>query len=363
MDIRLRIAGVAAAVAVSVLILSSQTNPIPIPEPPTQGSAKPVDILATNLEKPRSIAFAEDRIFVTEKIGRIRVIQNGTLLDDPLVTLRTANVFDGGLLGITTHPDFEKNHFLYAYHTYEEDKKLWNKVVRITESQNRLVDAVTILDRIPGSQFSNGGVIKFGPDEKLYVGTGTVSDSSHLPQEIDSLAGKVLRVNDDGSIPSDNPFGDSPVYSLGHRNPKGMAWDDSAKMYLAEQGPTKNDEINLIEPGANYGWPQQQCSGREEFVDALVCYDPSIEPGGIEIYSGKKLPYDGDLILASLVATNLYKLELNSESISQKSILSGLGRLRDVTEGPDQNLYVITSNTDGKGFPDSQDDKLLRIVK
>lgn len=363
MDIRLRIAGVAAAVVISILILSSQTNPIPIPEPPTQDSKKPVDILATNLKKPRSIAFDEDRIFVTEKIGRVRVVQNGTLVDDPLVTLRTANVFDGGLLGIATHPSFENNHFLYVYHTYEEDKKLWNKIVRITESQNKLVDAVTILDKIPGSQFSNGGVIKFGPDGKLYVGTGTTSDSSNLPQDIESLAGKVLRLDDDGSIPSDNPFGNSPVYTLGHRNPKGMAWDESGKMYLAEQGSTKNDEINLIKAGANYGWPEQQCSGKEEFVDALVCYDPSIEPGGIEIYSGDKLPYDDALIMASLVATNLYKIDVKGESLSQKSILGGLGRLRDVAQGPDGNLYVITSNTDGKGFPDSQDDKLLRIVK
>ncbi len=359
----MRIAGVAAAVVISVLILSSQTNPIPIPEPPTLDSKKPVDILATNLKKPRSIAFNEDRIFVTEKIGRVRVVQNGTLVDDPLVTLRTANVFDGGLLGIATHPSFENNHFLYVYHTYEEDKKLWNKIVRITESKNKLVDAVTILDKVPGSQFSNGGVIKFGPDGKLYVGTGTISDSSHLPQDIESLAGKVLRINYDGSIPSDNPFGNSPVYTLGHRNPKGMAWDESGKMYLAEQGPTKNDEINLIKAGANYGWPEQQCSGKEEFVDALVCYDPSIEPGGIEIYSGDKLPYNDDLIMASLVATNLYKVEVKGESLSQKSILGGLGRLRDVAQGPDGNLYVITSNTDGKGFPDSQDDKLLRIVK
>ncbi len=387
MDIKLRIAGVIAAVAVSIFILSFQTDPIPIPQPPTSDTKKSVDILATNLEKPVSIAFDKggDRIFITEKVGRIRVVQNGTLLNDPLVTLRTVNVFDGGLLGITTHPNFDENHFLYVYHTYEEDDKLWNKVVRITESKNKLVDAVTILDKIPGSAFTNGGVMEFGPDGKLYVGTGSVSDSSHLPQDMGSLAGKVLRVNDDGTIPDDNPFGaDSPVYTLGHRNPKGMTWDkESGQMYLAEQGPTKNDEINIIKPGKNYGWPEQQCSsgeqkkgedegGEEQFVDALICYDPSIEPGGIVIYYGNKLPYKGELIMASLVASNLYTVDLEKKgggedeevsSSSQRSILSGLGRLRNVAEGPDEHLYILTSNTDGKGFPDSQDDKLLRIAK
>jgi len=363
-DKKLRIAGIIAALALSIFIMTSSTNPFPIPEPP---SSKPenifVETLAKNLDEPRSIAVSDDRIFVTEKDGRIRVIQNNTLLSEPLATLRPANVFDGGLLGIALHPDFSNNHLIYVFFTYEEDGQLWNKIIQITESENKLKDAKTIFDKIPGSAFTNGGFLKFGPDKKLYVGTGAVSDSSHLPQSLDSLSGKILRLNDDGTIPEDNPFPNSPVYSLGHRDPQGMTWDDTGQMYLAELGPEKNDEINLIKPGKNYGWPEQQCSGDIKFESAIMCYDPSIEPSGILYYSGNKINLESHFVMASLRATNLYQLDFTDGLSSQKTILSGVGRIRDVAQGLDGSLYVITSNTDGKGFPDSMDDRLLRILK
>lgn len=361
MDKRLRIAGIAAAVAVSVIILSSPSQPPPIPPPKSQQN-ETFKIIATNLKKPWAVAFAGDRIFVTEKEGDIRVVQSDVMLKEPLASLRVAKVFGGGLLGITTHPDFEENHFLYVYYTYSEDGKLWNKVLQITESDNKIKDAHTIIDKIPGSQFYNGGVIKFGPDRKLYVATGLSSEYSEGPQQIDSLEGKILRLNDDGSIPPDNPFAGSPVFSLGHRDIAGLAWDKDGNLFASELGPTKNDEINKIRPGANYGWPEQECGDR--FQTPLVCYDPSIEPGGIVFYTGDKLEYYNDLIMATLRGSNLYKLEIKQDHlISQKSILSGLGRIRDVSQGPDGYLYVVTSNTDGKGFADKTDDKLVRIIK
>ena len=363
MDKKIQIAAIAVAIVFSVLVLTSPSDPIPLPELNPNSKSDFVTVLAENLDKPRSIAIHEDRIFVTEKDGMIRIIQNNTLLESPLATLRASNVFDGGLLGITLHPDFSKNHYLYVFLTYDEDEKLWNKVLRITESENKLQNAETILDKIPGSSFTNGGFIKFGPDEKLYVGTGTVSDASHLPQDLNSLSGKILRLNDDGTIPDDNPFSDSPIYSLGHRNPQGMTWDDNGNLFVAEFGPEKNDEINLIQAGKNYGWPEQQCSGNENFEDAILCYDPSIEPGGILYYTGDSLDFESSFIMASMRASNLYQLDFEEGLSSQKSILSGIGRVRDVVEGPDGSLYVITSNTDGKGFPDGTDDKLLRILK
>ena len=130
-------------------------------------------------------------------------------------------------------------------------------------------------------------IIKFGPDSKLYIGTGSVSDFSHESQNLQSLEGKILRLNDDGSIPDDNPFEDSPVYSYGHRNPKGMTWDITETFYVTELGPSKNDEINIIIPGKNYGWPNVQCySNNVEFENPVKCFDPSLEPGGIIFYSG-----------------------------------------------------------------------------
>ena len=364
MDKRIRIGGIVAAIIFAILIWVSPSNPPPIPEPTTEYGNEYVQILAINLEKPWAIDFAGDKIFVTEKAGQVRVIESGVLLDDPLATLRTVNAFDGGLLGIAVHPNFEKNHFLYVYFTYENDGKLWNKILRITESENKLVDVETIFDEIPGSAFSNGGILKFGPDGKLYAGTGTVSDSSHGSQDLQSLEGKILRLNDDGTIPDDNPFSASPVFSYGHRNSKGMAWDESGNLFVTELGPTKNDEINLVQPGKNYGWPEQECAGSEKFVDPLVCYDPAMEPGGIVFYSGDKLNLENSLIMAGLRGSGLFSLNIDNNRIDeQKSIISGIGRIRDVNQGPDGYLYLITSNTDEKAFPDKNDDKLLRITK
>jgi len=363
MDKKIQVAAIVVAIVFSALVLTSPTDPIPLPIPNSNSESDFVTILAENLDKPRAIAVSNDRIFVTEKDGMIKVIQNNTLLESPLATLRGADVFDGGLLGIALHPNFSTNHYMYVFLTYEEDDNLWNKILKITESENKLQNAETILDKIPGSSFTNGGFMKFGPDEKLYVGTGTISDASHLPQDLDSLSGKILRLNDDGTIPDDNPFSNSPVYSLGHRNPQGMTWDDDGNLFVAEFGPDKNDEINLIQAGKNYGWPEEQCSGDKDFEDAFLCYDPSIEPGGILFYSGDSLDFESPFILASMRAANLYQLDFEEGLSSQKSILSGIGRVRDVVQGPDGSLYVITSNTDGKGFPDSMDDKLLRILK
>jgi len=362
-DKKIQIIAVIAVVIFSVFVLTSPSDPIPIPVPTSNSESASVIILAENLDKPRAIAISDDRIFVTEKNGSIRVIQDNSLLESPLATFRSANVFDGGLLGIALHPDFSNNHYIYVFLTYEEDGNLWNKILQITESENKLQDVEIIFDKIPGSSFTNGGFLKFGPDEKLYVGTGTISDSSHLPQDLDSLSGKILRLNDDGTIPNDNPFSDSPVYSLGHRNPQGMTWDNNGNMFVAEFGPEKNDEINLIQAGKNYGWPEQQCSGNDNFENPILCFDPSIEPGGILFYSGDRLDFESPFIMASMRATNLYQLDFEEGLSSQKSILSGIGRVRDVVQGPDGSLYVITSNTDGKGFPDRMDDKLLRILK
>jgi len=364
MDKKFRIMGIIVAVVASIIILTSPSNSVVIPKPSAnQTGTEAVQIIATNLQKPWSLDFIDDKIFFTEKVGRIRVIDAGVLVKEPVADLKVADVADGGLLGLALHPNFVKNHYLYVFYTYQEGNNLWNKVLRITESNNKLSDAQVILDKIPGAEFDDGGVIKFGPDKKLYIGTGDATDE-HVAQDLKSLAGKILRLNDDGSIPSDNPIAGSPVFSYGHRNPQGLTWDDHGNLYETEHGPTKNDEINLIKPRQNYGWPEQECSGSKEYVDALVCYNPSLEPGGIVYYNSDKLDLGNSLIMATLRGTNLYELTIENGTItSQKIILDGLGRIRDVNMGPDGYLYILTGNTDGRGFPDKTDDKLLRIVK
>jgi glucose/arabinose dehydrogenase len=358
---KIRIAGIIGAVIASAIILSLPTDPIVIPGPQTNSMTKSVEIVATNLQKPWALDFADDRIFFTEKIGTVRVIDSGVLLEEPLASLHVVDNTDGGLLGLTKHPDFGNNHFLYVYYTYEEGGKLWNKVIRITESENKLTDAIVIVDKIPGAEFDNGGVIKFGPDGKLYIGTGDAMDE-HAAQDVQSLSGKILRLNDDGTIPPDNPF-QNPIFSYGLRNPQGLAWDGLGNLYVTEQGPTKNDEINFVKIGQNFGWPDEECSGDKVFVDPVTCYNPSLEPSGLIFYSSNKLDLENHLIMATLRGTNLYKISVDDGIItSQQSILGGVGRIRDVNEGPDGYLYILTGNTDGRGFPDKTDDKLIRIV-
>ena len=327
MDKRIQIAAVIGTVVFSIMVLTSPDDLIPIPKPTQGGGNDAVFVLAEGLEKPRAIAVYKDRVFVTEKKGLIRVIQNGSLLESPLAAFHPADVFDGGLLGIALHPQFAENHKMYVFLTYMDGESLWNKIIQITESENKLQDAQTILERIPGSSFTNGGFVKFGPDGKLYVGTGTTSEASHLPQDLKSLAGKILRINDDGSIPEDNPFPGSPVYTLGHRNPQGMTWDDQGDMYAAEFGPDKNDEINRIIAGKNYGWPELECAGSSLFEGAVVCYDPSIEPGGILFYTGE-IDFESSFLMASMRAANLYQLDVEEGLASQKSALGGVGRIR-----------------------------------
>ena len=363
MDKKTRIFAIIAAVAASILIITSPSGSIVIPKPNTSSAGTDaVQVIATNLQKPWALTFGDGKIFFTEKVGKLRVIDNGILVNDSVADFHVADITDAGLLGVTTHPDFVNNHFMYVYYTYKEGDRLWNKVLRITESNDKIVDAKVILDKIPGAEFDDGGVIKFGPDKKLYIGTGDATDEN-TAQDLTSLAGKILRLNDDGSIPSDNPYPNSPVYSLGHRNPQGLTWDDQGNLYETEEGPTKNDEINLIEKGKNYGWPSQECSGSKQYEDAFRCYNISIEPAGIAYYGSEKLDLKNSLILATLRGNVLYQLPLDGNNTSQKLVLDGLGRIRDVEVGPDSYLYILTGNTDGNGFPDKKDDKLLRVIK
>jgi len=333
-----------------------------------------VETVAENLEVPWSIAFAPDgRIFVTERVGKLRVIESGELNRQPVKILDVGKG-EGGLLGLAIDPNFDENHHLYLYYTYSEFLTTYNKIVRYTEKDNKLFDEKVLLDKIPGASFHDGGRLKFGEDGKLYITTGDAGNADSA-QDIKSLAGKILRINSDGTIPDDNPFEGSSVYSLGHRNPQGLDWDPvSGKLVVSEHGPSgergfAHDEVNVIEFGKNYGWPI--VIGGEydpKYVDPIIhTGDNTWAPSGATFYTSDNIPkWKGKYFIATLRGNHLRMLDLDIEKnqvISSESLFSNtFGRLRDASMGPDGNLYLLTSNRDGRGSPAENDDRILRII-
>ena len=362
-----------SALVIIVSILTMKFSPsetlVPLPAPVSNLSnltnTSGVEIIAEVLHAPRSIDISNDgRIFISEKRGSIRVVDNGKLLTEPVGEIKAENIGDAGLLGLTLHPNFTQNHFFYVYYTYSNSTGLVNKVLMLTESNNRIIDSKTILDGIPGDEYRDGGRIKFGPDGKLYVSTGDVS-IPELSQDLDSLAGKILRTNEDGTIPQDNPFSNSPVYAYGFRNVQGLAWaPNSGALYSSDQGGAGNDEINLISPGKNYGWPHEECNSSDDdnrYTPPVLCFNPSLEPSGIAFAFSNKLGYQNHLIVATLKGSHLRDIDFDSGS--QNTILVGYGRIIDLVESEDGSIFVLTSNTDGRALPQQGDDKILRLTR
>jgi glucose/arabinose dehydrogenase len=327
------------------------------------------ETLADNLNVPWALDVAPDgRIFFTERPGSVRVIQQGRLLPEPLITFPAPFISEGegGLLGLVVDPDFAANHWLYVYHTYRQGGSTYNRVVRLREENNRARVDKVLIDRIPGSVIHNGGRLKIGPDRRLYVTTGDARVPDRA-QDRSSLAGKILRLNLDGTIPADNPFPQSPVYSWGHRNPQGIGWSPShGGMYSSEHGPFAHDEINLIEPGGNYGWPviqgDQQAAGMKAPI--LHSGDTTWAPAGMTFVT--RGPWQGRLLVANLRGEQILNVALapgNPSAVQSFSVFyqSKYGRLRDVVEGPDGSLYLLTSNRDGRGDPRPGDDRIIRL--
>lgn len=362
-----------SALVIIVSILTMKFSPsetlVPLPAPVSNLSdltnTSGVEIIAKGLQAPRSIDISkEGRIFISEKRGSIRVVDNGTILTEPVGDIKAENIGDAGLLGLTLHPNFTQNHLFYVYYTYSNSTGLFNKVLMLKESNNRIIDSKTILDGIPGNDYRDGGRIKFGLDGKLYVSTGDAS-IPELSQDLNSLAGKILRINEDGTIPQDNPFSNSAVYAYGFRNAQGLAWaPNSGALYSSDQGGAGNDEINLISPGKNYGWPHEECNSSGDdnrYTPPLVCFNPSLEPSGIAFAFSNKLGYQNHLIVATLKGSHLRDIDFDSGS--QNTILVGYGRIIDLVESEDGSIYVLTSNTDGRALPQQGDDKILRLTR
>ncbi len=331
-----------------------------------------VDVIAENLVIPWSVDWTPDGLILfTERNGNLRVIQEGNLLDEPLLSLEVGGV-EGGLLGVAVDPEYSENHFIYLYFTQNEFLSASNKIVRYHLSDGILLEDKVLVEGIPAGPFHDGGRIQFGPDGKLYATTGEAGNPS-LSQDLSSLGGKILRINSDGTVPDDNPWQSSPVYSMGHRNPQGIDWDGEGNLVATEHGPSGlrgigNDEINLIVKGHNYGWPD--IIGDEEMPGMtsplLHTGDDTWAPSGSEFYDSDVISqWTGKYFVATLRGNHLHMIEFDLETnsvISHENLFQDeFGRMRDVQTGPDGFLYVLTSNQDGRGMPKINDDKILRI--
>ncbi len=336
-----------------------------------------VETVATGLEVPWAIAFLPNGdMLITERPGRVRLYTNGQLQAQPVFTLADTQVSsEGGLMGICLHPNFATDHYVYLAYSSATDAG-YDRIVRYSYLNSQLTGETLILSGIPAAQFHAGCRIKFGPDGKLYITTGEATEKN-LAQDLGSLGGKILRVNDDGSVPSDNPFvgqqgARGEIWCYGNRNPQGIAWQPNTNtLWEAEHGPSGGDapdggdEVNIIEKGKNYGWPTihhtQTAAGMES---PLLEYTPAIAPSAAMFYIGTRLPqFDGNFFFTRLKGQGLQRVTVSgSNVIDQETILSDYGRVREVIQGPDGAIYFTTSNRDGRGSPTADDDRILRIV-
>jgi aldose sugar dehydrogenase len=337
-----------------------------------------VEIVATGLEVPWGFAFLPDgNLLFTERPGRVRVIEGGKLRAEPVFRVPDVEPSsESGLMDISLHPNFTQNKFVYLAYAYRGDGKQV-KVVRYKFDGTTLVEPKAIIENIPAAPNHAGTRARFGPDGKLYVTTGDSTDWN-LAQKPDSLAGKTLRLNDDGSLPADNPFAQDKtfrpeIYSLGHRNAQGLAWSPEGLMFQTEHGPSGfegkgggADEVNFVERGKNYGWAEIYGNRkRDGMVSPLLEYSPACAPASALVYSGGAFPaFKGNLFFGCLVGRRIIRVVLNgSQVVAQENLLEEkLGRIREMAQGPDGAIYFSTSNRDGRGSPAKDDDRIMRIV-
>lgn len=335
-----------ALAAASALLLTSCT-----PQAPVVSASAPAPVtFADGLDTPWSMVFYGDALLVSER-DSARVLEfdeNGERHEVGVID-GVAPGGEGGLLGLAVRDDE-----LFTYVTGVDENRVERRTILGEPGGLSLGEPTSVIDGIPSASNHNGGRIAFGPDGMLYITTGDAGERDSA-QDVEALSGKILRLTAEGGIPADNPFPDSPVYSYGHRNPQGIGWDAEGMMYASEFGQDTWDELNVIEPGGNYGWPEVEgTAGDGDFIDPVQQWRPSeASPSGIAVTGS-------DILIANLRGERLRRVPLDDLASSTEDYFGRFGRLRDVlvAEGA---VWMLTNNTDGRGDPGDGDDRIILI--
>lgn len=333
--------------------------------------------VADELQVPRAIAFTDpNRMLVTERPWRIRIIQDNILQESPLHTItEISNTSEEWLMSIILDPNYRENKWIYISYAYNDGENMYVRVVRFTDQWDTVEDETIIIDQLPAAQRHAGTALTFGPDGMLYI---TVWDAtqSEKAQFIDFYNGKILRIAADGTIPEDNIHPDYATRALWLRNSQGIAWNSKGDMYAVDHGPSifdgppGGDEINYIVAQGNYGRPvvshEKTQTGMQ---DAIAIYTPAIAPASLMIYQGTMFPEWKDQLFVGMLKWEwILKVQIDPNSPDkilnqQKIIDSTYGRIRHVTQWPDGSIYFTTSNEDGRGDEQSSGDVIYQIIR
>jgi glucose/arabinose dehydrogenase len=336
------------------------------------------EVVVSGLEVPWGIAFLSNReMLVTERPGRVRLVRDGVLAHEPVATLSVVDSAEGGLLGIALHPSFADNGSFYVYLTAKTADGSENRVERwkLAADHASAKQERVILQGIPSAKYHDGGRLHFGPDGMLYVGTGDAREPNDA-QNVDTPAGKILRLTPEGAVPKDNPWPGKAAFVMGVRNTQGFDWLDPTTLVVADHGPSGelgrrgHDEVNFARAGQNLGWPViYSCEAQKGLVSPLLTWNDAVPPGGAAVYRGTKIPeWTGSLLIGTLASKHLHRVAFDpadrTKITAHETYFEGqYGRLREVVMGPDRELYVTTSNCDGRASCPDDKDKILRITR